>query len=158
MQRARCGTWSRDLGITPWAKGRCSTSEPPRRPEDEYFFFKDFTHLFDRELNPKTLRSWPEPNADAQPAEPPRRPRRWIFLVKIISLSYYSKMTNYSNILGVFSESKKGEEPLTPKRLLTWEKYHLCTLQSSRALLINITSNAHRPVMVSSRHLGVWQS
>ena len=32
MQRARCGTLSRDSRITPWAKGRCPTAEPPRRP------------------------------------------------------------------------------------------------------------------------------
>ena len=32
MQRARCGTQSWDSGITPWAKGRCSTTEPPRHP------------------------------------------------------------------------------------------------------------------------------
>ena len=30
MQGARCGTRSRDSGIMPWAKGRCSTAEPPR--------------------------------------------------------------------------------------------------------------------------------
>ena len=27
---ARCGTRSQDPGITTWAKGRCSTTEPPR--------------------------------------------------------------------------------------------------------------------------------
>ena len=34
LRGARCGTrsWSRDRGITPWAEGRCSTTEPPRRP------------------------------------------------------------------------------------------------------------------------------
>ena len=31
-QGARCGTWSQDPGITTWAKGRGSTTEPPRRP------------------------------------------------------------------------------------------------------------------------------
>ncbi|CAD7681545.1 unnamed protein product [Nyctereutes procyonoides] len=30
MQGARCGTQSRDSGITPCAKGRCSAAEPPR--------------------------------------------------------------------------------------------------------------------------------
>ena len=29
---ARWGTWSQVPGITSWAKGRCSTTEPPRRP------------------------------------------------------------------------------------------------------------------------------
>ena len=32
LQGARCGTRSRDPGITPWAEGRHSTTEPPRRP------------------------------------------------------------------------------------------------------------------------------
>lgn len=32
MQGAQCGTRSYDSGITPLAKGSCSTSEPPRRP------------------------------------------------------------------------------------------------------------------------------
>ena len=30
MQGARCGTGSRDSRITPWAKGRRQTTEPPR--------------------------------------------------------------------------------------------------------------------------------
>ena len=30
MQGAPCGTQSRDSRITPWAKGRCQTAEPPR--------------------------------------------------------------------------------------------------------------------------------
>ena len=29
---ARCGTWSQDSRIMPWAEGRCSTTEPPRHP------------------------------------------------------------------------------------------------------------------------------
>ena len=33
MQGAWCGTWSRDLRITPWAGGRCSTTEPPGHPD-----------------------------------------------------------------------------------------------------------------------------
>ena len=32
MQGAQCGTRSQDPGITLWAKGRCSTTEPPRWP------------------------------------------------------------------------------------------------------------------------------
>ena len=32
MQGAQCGTRSRNLGITPWAEGRCSTVEPPGIP------------------------------------------------------------------------------------------------------------------------------
>ena len=32
MKGAQCGTQSRDCRITPWAKGRLSTAEPPRRP------------------------------------------------------------------------------------------------------------------------------
>ena len=31
MQKAQCGTQTQDLGITPPAKGRCSTAESPRR-------------------------------------------------------------------------------------------------------------------------------
>ena len=30
MQGARCETQSWDSRITPWAEGRCSTTEPPR--------------------------------------------------------------------------------------------------------------------------------
>ena len=33
MQEAQCGTRSWDPRITPWAKGRRSTTEPSRRPE-----------------------------------------------------------------------------------------------------------------------------
>ena len=33
MQGARCGIRSRNPGITAWAKGRCSTTEPPRCPQ-----------------------------------------------------------------------------------------------------------------------------
>ena len=40
LQGARCGTWSQDPRITPWAEGRCSTAEPPRRP-CVYFILKD---------------------------------------------------------------------------------------------------------------------
>ena len=32
LQGARCETGSQDPRITPWAEGRCSTAEPPRRP------------------------------------------------------------------------------------------------------------------------------
>ena len=32
LQWAWCRTWSQDLGITIWAKGRCSTAVPPRCP------------------------------------------------------------------------------------------------------------------------------
>ena len=32
MQGAWRGTWSRDSRLTPWAKGRHSIAEPPRRP------------------------------------------------------------------------------------------------------------------------------
>ena len=38
-QEARCGTRFWDSGIMPWAKGRCSVTEPPTRPS---IFFKDF--------------------------------------------------------------------------------------------------------------------
>ena len=37
LQGARCGTRSQDPGIMPWAKGRRSTTEPPKCPN---------THLF----------------------------------------------------------------------------------------------------------------
>ena len=32
MQGARCETRSRVYRVTPWAKGRCSTTEPPSCP------------------------------------------------------------------------------------------------------------------------------
>ena len=32
MQGARCGTRSHDPWVTPWAKGRLQTAEPPRHP------------------------------------------------------------------------------------------------------------------------------
>ena len=32
LQGAQCRTQFQDPGITLWAKGRCSTNEPPRRP------------------------------------------------------------------------------------------------------------------------------
>ena len=37
LQGARCGTGSRDPSITPWAKGRCSTTEPPKCPIYAHF-------------------------------------------------------------------------------------------------------------------------
>ena len=33
MQGARCRTWPWDTRIMPWAEGRCSITEPPRRPQ-----------------------------------------------------------------------------------------------------------------------------
>ena len=36
---AWCETRSQDPGITIWAKGRCSTTEPPRCPQHMYFEF-----------------------------------------------------------------------------------------------------------------------
>ena len=38
MQGARCGTPSREPGITPWAKGRCSIAEPLRHPILRHFY------------------------------------------------------------------------------------------------------------------------
>ena len=38
MLGARCGTRSQDSRITPWAEGRCQTTEPPRDPL--HFVFK----------------------------------------------------------------------------------------------------------------------
>ena len=35
---ARCGTRSQDPAVTPWAEGRCSTTEPPRGPS--LYFYK----------------------------------------------------------------------------------------------------------------------
>ena len=35
-QRAPCGTQSQDSRIMPWAEGRRSTTEPPRRPPDRF--------------------------------------------------------------------------------------------------------------------------
>ena len=34
MQGAQCGTRSQDSGIRPRAKGRCSTTEQPRNPQN----------------------------------------------------------------------------------------------------------------------------
>ena len=51
---ARCGTRSRDPGVTPWAEGRCSTAEPPGRPPP---FLR--TLLGDYELH----MSWPPAGA-----------------------------------------------------------------------------------------------
>ena len=34
---AQCGTGSQDPRTTTWAKGRCSTAEPPRCPTDGHF-------------------------------------------------------------------------------------------------------------------------
>ena len=39
MQGARRGTRSQDPGVTPWAEGRCLTSEPPGGPLN--FSFKN---------------------------------------------------------------------------------------------------------------------
>ena len=36
-QEARCRTRSWDPGVRPWAKGRCSTAEPSRSPNDSLF-------------------------------------------------------------------------------------------------------------------------
>ena len=45
MQGARCGTRSWDHGIIPWAKGRCSTLEPPRCPWLSLFLLVYFVWL-----------------------------------------------------------------------------------------------------------------
>ena len=37
LQGAQCETWSQGPGITPWAKGGCSTSEPPRHAQRSYY-------------------------------------------------------------------------------------------------------------------------
>ena len=37
MQGAQCGTRFQDSRITPWAEGKCSTTEPPRCPSNVYF-------------------------------------------------------------------------------------------------------------------------
>ena len=37
MQGVQCGTPSRDSIFTPWAEGRCSTTEPPRCPKRTIF-------------------------------------------------------------------------------------------------------------------------
>ena len=39
MQGARCRTLSQDPGFMPWAKGRCSTTEPPRRPSSDTYLY-----------------------------------------------------------------------------------------------------------------------
>ena len=50
MQGARCGTRSQDLGITPWAEGRCSTTEPPRHPKMTTYILNKYVILFFRNL------------------------------------------------------------------------------------------------------------
>lgn len=40
MLGAWCGTLSQESRITPWAKGRCQTAEPPRNPRQ--FIFNSF--------------------------------------------------------------------------------------------------------------------
>ena len=37
MQEAQYGTRFQDSSITPWAEGRCPTTEPPRRPTSEFY-------------------------------------------------------------------------------------------------------------------------
>ena len=37
LRGARCRTWFQDPGIMTWAKGRCSTTEPPRCPSILWF-------------------------------------------------------------------------------------------------------------------------
>ena len=40
MQGARCGTWFQVSRITPWSKGRSSTTEPSRRPRTVTFLHR----------------------------------------------------------------------------------------------------------------------
>ena len=40
IQEAPRGTQSQDSRITPWAQGRCQTTEPPRDPLFLCYFFK----------------------------------------------------------------------------------------------------------------------
>ena len=47
---ARYGTPSQDPRVTPWAKGRCSTTEPPRCPREIDTFSSCFQ--LDGELTP----------------------------------------------------------------------------------------------------------
>ena len=53
---ARCGTWSQDPGVTTWAKGRCSTTEPPRCPYIWIFLFQfktfSLTALYQKKVGP----------------------------------------------------------------------------------------------------------
>ena len=56
MQGARCGTPSQDSGITPWAEGRHSTTEPPRRPPLPSF--NQIACLADAELYKLFLYFW----------------------------------------------------------------------------------------------------
>ena len=51
---ARCRNQSRNSGITPWAKGRCSTTEPSRSPN--FFIFKHFIYLRESEQGEKQSR------------------------------------------------------------------------------------------------------
>ena len=49
MQRPWCGTGSEDSRITPWAEGRCSTTEPPRHPSTKllFLFFYKCVFIYD---------------------------------------------------------------------------------------------------------------
>ena len=49
-QEAWCGTWSQDPGITPWAEGRCSTTEPPRYPNIFFLIIRLYI-IFDSPFN-----------------------------------------------------------------------------------------------------------
>ena len=55
MQEVRCGTQSWDLGITPWAKGKCSTAEPPRRPNNSSF---RISSVFSRLMLAQSGQTW----------------------------------------------------------------------------------------------------
>ena len=46
MQGARCGTWSLDSRIMPWAEGRRQTAAPPRDPRQILFYLQDYVLWF----------------------------------------------------------------------------------------------------------------
>ena len=62
LQGAWCGTRSHYPGITPWAKGRRSTTEPPRRPNTSPFLLKQ-TELVSGTCNLEDLNEYMAPNS-----------------------------------------------------------------------------------------------
>ena len=86
-QGAWCGTWSWDSRITPWAEGRSSTTEPPRRPcsrISKTYQFLFFLIIF--------LQSFPVASftPDWLLSRPTKELPFWFFLLP----SYYSLLEN----------------------------------------------------------------
>ena len=70
--------WDRDRAWTREGQRQRETRNPKQAPGSERS-----AQSLTRSSNPQTARSWPEPKSDAQPSEPPRRPRTFLFLMFI---------------------------------------------------------------------------